>query len=118
MQVTLHNNALVAAAEEEQGSGVGGGGVEAALRMLRHLLAHPPCPPETLPNLLLLYCRCAALATPISSLALQKRVKRCCLRTPHRGTARLVAARGWPRLANSDKDRQIVFSRWLRGCCG
>ena len=45
--VTLHNQALVQMAEAPA----------AGFRKLRFLLAHPPCPPETLGNLLLLQCR-------------------------------------------------------------
>lgn len=45
--VTLHNQALVQMAEAPA----------AGFRKLRYLLAHPPCPPETLGNLLLLLCR-------------------------------------------------------------
>jgi tetratricopeptide repeat protein 30 len=45
--VTLHNQALVQMAEAPA----------TGFRKLRFLLAHPPCPPETLGNLLLLQCR-------------------------------------------------------------
>lgn len=45
--VTLHNQALVQTADNPA----------AGFRRLRYLLAHPPCPPETLGNLLLLQCR-------------------------------------------------------------